>query len=83
MHYVKKPVMIEAVQWTAELDRISTSPGADRSGNISARPEGTVMAYPVTGSSGDPGEIYPCKPEIFRRATSQSTDEAVAEACHS
>lgn len=73
--YRKKPVVIEAVQWTGDpecvagLDWIAFTPGMveriDKGIEIRTL-EGTMLA-----SVGDwiirgvKGEVYPCKPDIF------------------
>ena len=68
----KKPVEIEAVQWTGTnapevLDFIGTTGRMSADGSLFIDTlEGTMRAY-----SGDwiirgvKGEFYPCKPEIF------------------
>jgi hypothetical protein len=74
MKYRKKPVEIEAVQWTGN----SESHEALRewaNGNVSLVTEGRLLCHTLEGqiyaSVGDwiikgvQGEFYPCKPAIF------------------
>lgn len=71
--YVKKPVTIEAVQWTGDnIDEIREFAGdvvsyEDSVMHLSTL-EGTVVAsvddYIIKGING---EFYPCKPDIFVR----------------
>lgn len=87
--YVKKPVVIEAVQWGGEnLDEVMTFCNGDASYELMARgaPE-LVIATLEDGESiarhvasvgdfiikGVAGEFYPCKPDIFA-ATYQEVD---------
>lgn len=81
MRYAKKPVIIEAIQWTGEnRDEIFQFAGrnaslGDATGMIIKTLEGEHKA-----SEGDfiikgiAGEFYPCKPDIFK-ATYQEVDE--------
>ena len=79
--YVKKPVVIEAVQWDGEnLDEVMTFCNGDASYELMARgsselviatlEDGESIARHVA-SMGDfiikgvAGEFYPCKPDIF------------------
>lgn len=88
--YVKKPVVIEAVQWDGEnLDEVMTFCNGDASYELMARgaselviatlEDGESIARHVA-SVGDfiikgvAGEFYPCKPDIFA-ATYQEVDE--------
>ena len=88
--YVKKPVVIEAVQWDGgNLDEVMTFCNGDASYELMARgsselviatlEDGESMARHVA-SVGDfiikgvAGEFYPCKPDIFS-ATYQEVDE--------
>lgn len=88
--YVKKPVVIEAVQWDGgNLDEVMTFCNGDASYELMARgtselviailEDGGSMARHVA-SVGDfiikgvAGEFYPCKPDIFA-ATYQEVDE--------
>ena len=81
MRYVKKPVIIEAIQWTGgNRDEIFQFVGpsayfGDVTGMVIKTLEGDHKA-----SEGDfiikgvAGEFYPCKPDIFS-ATYQEVDE--------
>lgn len=75
--YVKKPVVVEAVQWTgSNFDEIKEFCGNDVVENT-----GTKYSYlqihtlegGMTASKGDyiikgvSGEFYPCKPDIFEK----------------
>ena len=79
--YVKKPVVIEAVQWDGEnLDEVMNFCNGDASYELMARgtselviatlEDGESIARHVA-SAGDfiikgvAGEFYPCKPDIF------------------
>ena len=79
--YVKKPVVIEAVQWDGEnLDEVMTFCNGDASYELMARGSSElVIATLEDGESiarhvasvgdfiikGVSGEFYPCKPDIF------------------
>ena len=76
--YKKKPVIIEAVQWTGDngtdirtffgnIDDWGFTSGAGSTGQIFIKTlEGTMLAskgdYIIKGIRG---EFYPCKPDIF------------------
>jgi hypothetical protein len=69
--YKKKPVIIEAIQFTGNFDEIEKFVGGDaefRNGElIIATLEGALHAsskdYIIKGVKG---EFYPCKPDIFK-----------------
>jgi len=78
--YIKKPVRIEAIQWTGtnlgEIDGFFTSPfGTNRGGYGFVSNDQTMFIDTLEGkmvaSKGDyiirgiKGEYYPCKPDIF------------------
>jgi endo-1,4-beta-mannosidase len=73
-HYRKKPVVIEAVQWTGDnrseiFDFVGKfAVWGDVSGMIIKTLEGQHIAsvgdYIIKGVNG---EFYPCKPEIFEK----------------
>jgi len=79
--YRKKPVVIDAVQWTGEnLDAILAFCAGDASYELMARGnselvistledgEGTAQHVASRGDwiiKGVQGEFYPCKPDIF------------------
>jgi hypothetical protein len=73
MKYRKKPIEIEAVQWTgSNADEIEEFIGQvwkaapDRI-RINT-PEGTMVATPGDWIiRGVAGELYPCKPDIFEQ----------------
>ena len=69
-YYRKKPVVIEALQFTGNFDEIEEFVGEDaelRKGELVV----ATLEGPLHASDGDfiikgiKGEFYPCKPEIF------------------
>ena len=79
MKYRKKPVVVEAVQFTGNFDEIEKFVGGDaefRGGTlVVATLEGAMRAWPGDFIiKGVQGEFYPCKPDIF-----EATYEAVSE----
>lgn len=77
MEYVKKPVVIEAVQWTGEnwpevFDLAGIAIARFEEHLLVETEEGTMMAYPGDWIiKGIIGEIYPCKDEVFRATYEQ------------
>jgi hypothetical protein len=78
MKYRKKPVVIEAVQWTgentAEVDEFTNSKfgyqlGTDNVLRVCIDTlEGTMLANPGDYIiKGVNGEFYPCKPDVFAK----------------
>lgn len=71
MKYRKKPVVIEALQWTGDnRDEIKAWSGATdwyyRPELVIPTLEGNMSAYPGDWIiKGVKGEFYPCKPDIF------------------
>lgn len=70
MKYRKKPVVIEAVQFTVNFDEIEQFVGGDAewrdSELVIATLEGPLHAAPNDWIiKGIKGEFYPCKPDIF------------------
>jgi hypothetical protein len=76
MKYRKKPVVIDAVQFTSEnMPEVTAFIGGENGGKFIARPpgglgiqtlEGTMWATPGDWIiKGVKGEFYPCKPDIF------------------
>ena len=70
MKFRKKPVVIDAVQFTGNFDEIEAFVGGDaelRDGElIVATLEGPLRAAPNDWIiKGVKGEFYPCKPDIF------------------
>ena len=77
MKYRKKPVIIEAIQWTGlNLKEVEDFVGSDLEYNILST--GTHIAIKIKTLEGDmkcskddyvikgvKGEFYPCKPDIF------------------
>lgn len=69
--YRKKPVIIEAIQWTGEnlIDAMAFMPkcGSARDGTLTIETlEGNMAASPNDWIiRGVKGEFYPCKPDIF------------------
>ncbi len=73
MKYRKKPVVIEAIQWTGfNLAEIVSFVGED----YSVKPNDDLMIKTLQGElhatandwiiKGVKGEFYPCKPDIFK-----------------
>ena len=70
----KKPVVIDAVQWTGDFQAISAFVG-DSEDVLFLNPDGSLsiptLEGEMSGQLGDwiirgiKGEFYPCKPEIF------------------
>lgn len=74
MKYIKKPVVIEAIQWigtiTPEVEYLL--------GKANVLPKGTSLLIPTLEGvmearigdyiiRGISGELYPCKPDIFHK----------------
>ena len=88
MKYIKRPVVVEAIQWDGtNLDEIKAFAG----GNIKKLPEFPALKVstlegPMIASHGDyiikgiKGEFYPCKPDVFR-ATYDDYYNEEDEAC--
>ena len=62
MKYVKKPVVVEAVQWFAEGDHPAVISGCIQTleGQMRVSPGDWI----ITGVNG---EHYPCKPDVFEK----------------
>ena len=73
--YRKKPVVIEAVQWTGNRDEIMEFVGERALGwnpvgyiVLIATPDGRkAVNYKDYIIKDEDGEFYPCKPDIFER----------------
>lgn len=74
MKYRKKPVVIEAVRWTGSI----TPEMEDLLGEVKVLPKGSSLLIPtlegvMEARRGDyiirgvNGELYPCKPDIFKK----------------
>ena len=74
MRYRKKPVVIEAVRWTGTI----TPEMEDLLGEVKVLPKGSSLLIPtlegvMEARRGDyiirgvNGELYPCKPDIFKK----------------
>lgn len=65
--YLKKQVVVEAVQWFKHGDHPAVAAEPDGTGCIDT-PEGRLRVDPgdwiITGIAG---ENYPCKPDVFER----------------
>ena len=65
--YLKKSVVVEAVQWFKHGDHPAVLAGSDREAYIDT-PEGRLRVeagdWIITGIAG---ENYPCKPHIFEQ----------------
>ena len=71
-NYRKKPVVIQAVQFTGNFNEIEEFVGGDaefRDGKLLvATLEGPLWASPADYIiKGVNGEFYPCKPDIFKK----------------
>lgn len=71
--YIKKPIVIEAIQWTGnnvkEVESFIGDFGVVKEGYVDI---GTLDGLVVASKSdfiikGIKGEIYPCKPDIFEK----------------
>lgn len=88
MKYIKRPVVVEAIQWDGtNFDEIKAFAGE----NIMKLPEFSALKVftlegPMIASHGDyiikgiKGEFYPCKPDVFR-ATYDDYYSEEDEAC--
>lgn len=84
--YIKKPVAIEAIEWTGEnISEVMDFMGwrnadhDDRSGLVIRTLEGNHYAdHGDMIIKGVKGEFYPCKPDIF--AMTYYTEQEYAEA---
>ena len=81
MKYRKKPVVIDAMQWTGEnLDDVIKFCSGDASYELMARGDAELVISTLEDGNGTArhvasrgdwiirgvqGELYPCKPEIF------------------
>jgi len=90
----KKPVVIEAVQWTGEnksaIDAfvLGLAEEAEKQQQLSMTPDLEIVIHTLEGdhraSVGDwiirgvKGEFYPCKPDIFKSTYEEVTKPAVA-----
>jgi len=74
MKYRKKPVVIEAVQWTGEnAVKISSFIGGHEFWHKDGRLSIDTLEGMMRADKGDyiikgvEGEFYPCKPDIFKK----------------
>jgi hypothetical protein len=75
LHYRKKPVVIEAVQWTGRngSELAAFLAGTDWVHPVGADPQIRTLEGDLHISEGDyvirgvQGEFYPCKPDIFEQ----------------
>jgi len=71
--YRKKPVIINAVQWTgdnvAEINSFTNPHSSIKDGNLSINTLEGVMSATIGDFiiQGVNGEFYPCKPDIFEK----------------
>ena len=73
-YYRKKPVVIEAVQWTGNMQEVIDLVGHDLP-TYGERRDGSIRIATLEGDhecrkgdwiiKGVQGEFYPCKPDIF------------------
>lgn len=81
MKYRKKPVVIDAVQWTGDNVEEVQSLGIDREIEVDGD---ELLIYTLEGTmtaatndwiiKGVKGEIYPCKPDIFEATYEPAED---------
>ena len=84
MKYRKKPIVVEAVQWTgSNLDELRAFVPEEFRYNKIHQPMGIwTLEGVMTISEGDwiikgvKGEFYPCKPDIFAESYENVIDEA-------
>ncbi len=78
MKYRKKPVVIDAIQWTGEQGNLLEIAQLAGSGNRPVEKDGTsLIISTIEGDmiaslndwiiKGVKGECYPCKPDIFEQ----------------
>lgn len=85
--YRKKPVVIEAVQWTGDMSKVIELVGHDLPTYGPPGQSGSIRIETLEGDhecqlndwiiKGIKGEFYPCKPDIFE-ATYELVDEDVS-----
>ena len=81
--FKKKPVVIEAILWDGKK-KTADAIGKASSGRYVAYEQDILYVYTLEGTmqarigdwiiKGVKGEIYPCKPDIFRATYEQVTD---------
>jgi hypothetical protein len=86
MHYRKKPVVVEAIQWTGtNTDAVLQFTACPR---VLASPQALVIETlegDMRADIGDwiirgvKGELYPCKPDIFEQTYEPSLAPTTAE----
>lgn len=77
MKYRKKPVVIEAIQWTGEFDRNMSLFVGDKATIKGTKEPFEMFIHTLEGDmkadvgdfiiKGVNGEFYPCKPDIFEK----------------
>jgi hypothetical protein len=89
MEFVKRPITVEAVQWTGDNQTEVSALLREGSGVLSfsgdnvlcETREGTMMAdlgdWIIRGIAG---EIYPCKPEIFEATYEEVSPQSEGDA---
>lgn len=77
----KKPVVVEAVQWTGNnLDEIRAFMGAPKLSVIAQYLKIRTLEGELDATPGDwiikgvKGEFYPCKPDVFERTYKAAPD---------
>lgn len=75
--YRKKPIVIEAVQWTGKMANVISLVGHDLPTAGRPYPDGSLLIETLEGKmvvqkgdwiiKGVNGEFYPCKPDIFEK----------------
>lgn len=79
--YVKKPVEVEAIQWTGMNFKEIKKFGGDYVGLFANQPIISTLEGDMIVSVGDyvikgaKGEFYPCKPDIFELTYEEVKDD--------
>lgn len=85
MRYRKKPVIIEAVQWVGDVESFREIQALNPDAKLFPQWKSDTIAIPtlegeLTANLGDyiikgvQGELYPCKPDIFKQTYDELPD---------
>ena len=88
--YIKKPVEIEAVQWTGDnLEEIYTFVGKNNVNDLLLKEDNELYIKTIEGNmhasindfiiKGIKGEFYPCKPDIFYNTYGESSESIASQ----
>jgi len=85
MKFRKKPVVIDAIQWTEEnweeISEFTSVPGGREINTIKGPLEIKTLEGTMRANKGDwiikgiQGELYPCKPDIFEKTYEKVVNE--------